>query len=77
MENLSGEGLDTLWFDVVVLPMTDITGTLHSIFDSTLMIPNATIKLFAIAPGSTAPDTTNLVAMNLPPIATWRFQLPV
>lgn len=54
MENLSGSGADTLWFDVNVLPMTDVYGTITDILDSTL-IAGATVYIFS----------ANLVANNV------------
>jgi hypothetical protein len=54
MENLSGSGADTLWFDVNVLPMTDVHGTVTDILDSTL-IAGATVYIFI------ADDTPNII----------------
>jgi hypothetical protein len=45
MENLSGSGADTLWFDVNVLPMTDVYGIVSDILDSNL-IAGATVYIF-------------------------------
>jgi hypothetical protein len=77
IENTQNGHADTLWFDVNVMPMTDIFGTIADIFDSTLVIPNATIYLFAVAPGAVTPVITDTIAVvNTNSNGYFALQLP-